>query len=150
MQIIPDDDASVRGRRMMSKRTKLNERQKTRLDGYWVPKTSTSERTIPIVEEAEKVIYPYFKKHKAIMDVFPARQYINNTLNRLGKRSKVKIFPHCLRGTLATMLAVKGFDAFQITQTMGWADINVAIFYIKLSGAALQNAFDEKWSTEFR
>jgi len=37
----------------------LRERQKIRFKGYWTPKTAASERTIPIVKEAQEVLYPY-------------------------------------------------------------------------------------------
>jgi len=140
-------DADFRSSRRRRKKKKgLSDRQKLRIKGYWTPKTVASERTIPIVEEAQEVLYPYFKKHDSILEIFPARQYVNNILKRLEKRSKVKLFPHCLRGTFATMLAIKGFNPYEITDTMGWSDINIAIFYIKMSGAGLKNAFEEKWA----
>ena len=124
----------------------LNDHQKTILEGYWVPKTASSARTIPIVPEARKVLYPFFKKYKTVMKKLPMTQYLNIYLNRLKKRCKIKIFPHCLRGTFATMLAIDGFDAYKITNILGWADINVAMFYINLSGAALTNEVEDKWS----
>jgi len=124
----------------------LNTHKKLIYDGYWVPKTEMSARTIPILDEARGVLYPFFKKHKAVIEVYPWTQYTNNVLNRLQRRSKIKIFPHCLRGSLATMLAIRDFDAYRITEIMGWADINVAIFYIKLSGAVLTKEVNEKWS----
>jgi len=123
----------------------LNDHKQLVYNGYWVPKTSMSARTIPILEEAREVLYPFFKKHKEVIEVYPWTQYTNNTLNRLQKRSKIRIFPHCLRGTLATMLAIRGFDAYAITDMMGWGDINVAIYYIKLSGAVLTKEVNEKW-----
>jgi len=146
----PDESVSFSSsRRRRRKRKGLSERQKIRVKGYWVPKTVASERTIPVVEEAQEVLYPYFKEYDEILEIYPARQYVNNILNRLEKRSKVKLFPHCLRGTFATMLAIKGFNPYEITDTMGWSDINVAIFYIKLSGAGLKNAFELKWNREY-
>ena len=140
-----ETEKRIISRRLKTKRKKLSGHQKTVLDGYWVPKTKASARTIPIVPEAQKVIYPFFKQNKMVLDVFPARQYINNVLKRLEKRSKVKLFPHALRGTFATMLASRKFTPYEITDTMGWSDINVAIFYIKLSGEVLSEAFEEKW-----
>ena len=125
---------------------KIDKRMELRLDGYWVPKTASSERTIPIVDEAKEVFYPFFKKYDSILEVFPFRQYINNILSRLQRKSGVKLFPHCLRGTFATMLAIKGFSPYEIQEALGWADIGVAMHYIKLSGAGLKNAFEEKWA----
>jgi len=144
------EESTYRGRtRRRKKRNKLSAHQEMVLKGYWVPKTKASIRTIPVVPEAQEVLYPFFKQYKKVQDVYPWRQYVNNILNKLSKRSKIKIFPHCLRGTFATMLATKGFDAFEITDVMGWSDINVAIFYIKLSGTVLKNAFEEKWSRKY-
>lgn len=124
----------------------LNDHQKTILDGYWVPKTASSARTLPIVPEAREVIDKFFKKHKAVLEVFPMPQYVNNTLNRLQRRSKIKIFPHSLRATFATMLAIDGFDAYKLTDMMGWASIDVAKSYILMSGAELSREVEDKWS----
>lgn len=125
----------------------IKARHRKILEGNWLPKTSNSVRTIPIVQKAQDVLYPYFDEHDLLLDEFPLRQYVNTMLTDLGKRSKIRLFPHALRGTFATMLAIKKFTAFEITQTMGWADINTAMFYIKLSGSALLDAFDAKWET---
>ena len=125
---------------------KMTQRYKTMLEGNWLPKTTHSVRTITIVQQARDVLYPYFDKHKLMLEAFPLRQYINTMLTDIGKRSKVKLFPHALRGTFATMLALDNFTTIRLTEIMGWADINTALFYIKLSGAALQEEFDKKWS----
>ena len=122
------------------------QRYKKMLEGNWLPKTSYSVRTIPIVQQARDVLYPYFKEHKLMLEAFPLRQYINTMLTDIGKRSKVTLFPHALRGTFATMLALDDFTAIKLTDAMGWADINMALTYIKISGEALDDEFDKKWS----
>jgi len=153
--IIPDEQICncykcKSNRKYLSKKhaDDLNEHQKLIMKGYWVPKTISSARTIPIVPEARAVLYPFFKEHKTVMEIFPLTQYLNYTLTKIQKRCKIKLFPHCLRGTFATMLARKGFNQFEITDVMGWADINVAVFYIKLSGIVLKEAFEKKWSRD--
>jgi len=113
---------------------------------YWTPKTQASVRTIPIVPEVRGLLKEFFKEHEAVLEVYPSRQYVNNALRRLERRSGVKLFPHALRGTFATMLAVKGFTPFEIKDTLGWASIDVAVEYIKLSGSTLKRAFKQKWS----
>lgn len=126
----------------------LNEHKRLILEGYWLPKTKSSARTIPIVPEAREVIYQFFKKHKSALEVYPWASYTNNITDRLEKRSGVRVFPHCLRATFATMLALDGFDAYKLTDMMGWASIDVAKSYILMSGAELSREVEDKWSSK--
>ena len=128
-------------------------RHRTILEGNWLPKTPYSVRTIPIIKNAQEVLYPYFKEHKLMLEAFPLRQYVNTILTNLSirtfgkpKKGQKKIFPHALRGSFATMLARDDFTHIEITRALGWADMNTARFYIDLTGSALKTAFDEKWS----
>jgi len=116
---------------------------------FWTPKTAASARTIPIVPEVRGVLRDFFRDHEAVLEVFPSRQYVNNALKRLGRRAGVRLFPHALRGTFATMLAERGFTPFEIKDALGWASIDVAVEYIKLSGSTLKRAFEEKWHGEY-
>jgi integrase len=156
----------------------LNDHKKLIYDGYWLPKTESSARTIAYYFQAREVLQQFFKKHKSVLEVFPWPQYVNNTLNRLqrrvnkcpkcGKMSKlpknqkqdtlsitckncgkryngIKIFPHCLRASFATMMATDKWDAYNLTDNMGWASIDVARSYILMSGEELSKEREERW-----
>lgn len=115
---------------------------------YWRPKTADSARAIPVVPEVRGILRRFFEDHEAVLEVFPSRQYVNNVLKRLQDRSGVRLFPHALRGTFATMLAEREFTPFEIKDALGWKSVDVAISYIKLSGTTLKRAFQEKWHRE--
>jgi len=124
----------------------LNEHKKLIMDGYWVPKTKTSARTIAFAPEAREVLLKFFKKHKAALEVYLWASYTNNITDRLEKRSKVRVYPHCLRATFATRLALDGWDAYKLTEIMGWTSIDVARSYISVSGTELSKEMEAKWS----
>jgi len=113
--------------------------------GVWKPKTDESVRPIPVLPEVERLFIEHFKRHDTIMDVIASRVYAWMILKRVGERSGVKLFPHVLRGTFATLLAAKGFDATEITPLLGWKSFKMADQYIKFSGARVLKAVHEKW-----
>ncbi len=119
----------------------------TKPAGVWRPKTFEAVRAIPIVPEAEEIMDKFFSKHKQIMDIIPSRVHAYYRIRRIARRAGIPhpVFPHAARGTFATLLARMGFNAFEITSTMGWKDIKTAQDYIKLSGAAVKQAFKKKW-----
>jgi len=124
----------------------LSIRDRNMIKGYWVPKTNSSVRTIPIVPQAENIFRNYFDNHDTVLELLPRRIYVNRILNRLERRSGIKLFPHCLRGTFATILAMMGFTPFAIQKALGWKSVEVAQSYIDYSGAALNREFDNKWN----
>ena len=113
----------------------------------WKPKTSSSARVIPIVPEVDEVLKNFFSKHKAVMDVIPSRGSAHHTLKIVAKRAGIKhpVFPHALRGTFATMLAIKHFGVFELKDALGWKTIAPAEFYIRLVGEEMKQVFKEKW-----
>jgi len=119
----------------------------TKPSGIWKPKTFEAVRSIPIVPEAEQILKKFFSNHKKIIDLIPSRGSAYYRIRRIARRARIKhpVFPHVARGTFATLLARKGFNAFELTSTMGWRSIKTAQDYIKLSGAAVKQAFKEKW-----
>ena len=119
----------------------------TKPSGFWQPKTPEGAGTIPMVPEVKPILKWFLNQHEEVMNVFPYRQYINNTLKKVVKRVKLghPVFPHALRGTFATILADKDFDVFEIKDALRWKTIQPAIFYVKLSGERLKRVFGEKW-----
>ncbi len=128
------------------KKVLVNKRgEVTKPSGVWKPKTVDSVRPIPIVPEVEQVFKEYFKRHHSIMDIISSRVYAWMILKNVEKRSGVKLFPHVLRGTFATILATKGFTVEEIKEILGWRSFKTADEYIKLSGVRVQKAMREKW-----
>ena len=113
----------------------------------WKPKTKSGERTIPLVPEVREILEWFFNEHNAVMDVFPYRQYINYTLDDVVDSARIghPVFPHALRGTFATMMAERGFDIWEIKDTLGWKTIAPAEFYVRIAGERLRRAFEKKW-----
>jgi len=89
----------------------------------------------------------FFSKHNEAIALIPSRGAAYYRLKGLALRAGIEhpVFPHAARGTFATMLARKGFNAFELMSTMGWKSIKTAEVYIKLSGSAVKQAFKEKW-----
>jgi len=117
----------------------------TKPSGVWKPKTIDSARVIPIVPEIEQIFREYFKHHNSIMESVSSRVYAWMILKNVERRSGIKLFPHMLRGTFATLLAAKGFTVEEIKETLGWRSFKTADEYIKLSGARVKRAMKEKW-----
>jgi site-specific recombinase XerD len=119
----------------------------TKKSGYWQPKTPAGARAIPIVPEYKDHLTWFYQDHKEVMEVYPWRQYVNNLLNDLEDRSDLnnRLFPHCLRGTFATMLARKGFSPYEIKDVLGWERIEEAMYYVKVAGTMMKDSFDRKW-----
>jgi integrase len=116
-------------------------------------------REIPIHEpDTERAVRDHFR----IFDQIAARTAVRNAVLRVADRAglhetwtEVKDngeevthhwpTPHDLRNTFGTRLAIKGFNAHEIKSVMGHTDIEQAVDYIELSGAATRGAFDDKW-----
>lgn len=121
--------------------------QITKPSGIWRPKTPEAVRPIPIVPEIEEILREFLSKHEEVLKLIPSRGAAYYRLRWIAKRANIghPVFPHAARGTFATLLARKGFNAFELMRIMGWKSIKTAEDYIKLSGAAVKRAFKEKW-----
>ena len=131
----------------MHARTQKQEGEVTKPSGVWKPKTVEAIRAIPIVPEVEGILREFFSKHEEVMELIPSRGAAYYRVKGIAKRASIKhpVFPHVARGTFATLLARKDFNAFEITSIMGWKSIKTAEAYIKLAGAAIKQAFKKKW-----
>lgn len=119
----------------------------TKPSGYWQPKTAAGARTIPVVPEYKAHLNWFYKKHSKVMEIYSWRQYVNNLLLDLEDRTDLhhRLFPHCLRGTFATMLARKGFTPYEIMTILGWERLDEAMYYVKLAGTVIKESFKRKW-----
>lgn len=106
----------------------------TRRKGYWVPKTKSSIRVIPIPAFLRPVLHEFFRYQPDGLGI--SRMAAWARIQRLSKRAKLPhIFPHALRASSATLYASKGFTAMELCAFFGWSRISVAESYVRLATA---------------
>jgi integrase len=113
----------------------------------WHPKTHHASRAVPFDfdDEVHDVVTGFFFHH----DGWPAsRVAVNRRVSRAADAAGVDVYPHALRATAATLHAYRGVPAVALQSMMGWADLNTAQKYLRLSGGATQNALNDAYSTQ--
>ena len=108
-------------------------------------KTENSARVIPIVPELEPILKKFFDHYRVVKNFIPHRQKAWELIKILGERTGIKLFPHAVRATFATILARKDYNAPAIQAVMGWSKLETANKYIRLSGRMVEKEFAEKW-----
>ena len=71
-------------------------------------------------------------------------RYVQQIISRLGAKAGlegVRVSPHTLRHTAATLAVRNGLDVFSLQRLFGWERVETAMRYVHLSGRALQEAF---------
>ena len=113
--------------------------------GVWKIKTKDGVRDIYIVDEIKGLLKSYFSKYTSVLELIPNRIIAWKIITGVGKRNGIKLFPHSLRSSFATILASKGFSEYGICGVMGWSDIMRAKFYVKIAGKRVKDEFKKKW-----
>lgn len=122
-------------------------------DGVWRPKTNRAARIIPIASEIRPLLKNFFRAFNSVGQSIPSPSSAYYHLQKAAKRAKIphKVFPHALRGTFATMFIVKSMrkrksvNVFTLQDLMGWASIETANQYVRLSGEVTKQSFEEIW-----
>lgn len=130
-------------------RVKLDKPEMTKPSNTWQVKTKHAERPIPILPEVKELFRIYFEDYDSIMELLDNRIKMWKLIKVVGERAGIghKVFPHCLRATVATVFVERGLeDPVALTQIMGWADIKMAMVYIRLSGTSLKKKIDKIWN----
>jgi len=71
-------------------------------------------------------------------------RYVQQVIAKLGRQAGLKgirVSPHTLRHTAATLAVRNGLDVFSLQRLFGWERVETAMRYVHLSGRALQEAF---------
>jgi len=71
------------------------------------------------------------------------RRNLDRIINRMQTRADlddVKLTPHVLRHTAATMAVSNGLDAFSLQRLFGWEELDTAMRYVHMSGKRLEEA----------
>ena len=73
-------------------------------------------------------------------------RHVQKTISRLADKADIKnqgvrVSPHTLRHTAATLAVRNGLDVFSLQRLFGWEKVETAMRYVHMSGRALQEAF---------
>jgi len=115
--------------------------------GLWRVKVHEAARGIPILPELRPVLEDFFQQHESMGDVIKRREEVWRMVKNVADKAGIQkhIFPHVLRGSLASLLAGKDFDALSIQGFMGWKSVKTADEYIRISPERLKRIVEKKW-----
>ncbi len=69
---------------------------------------------------------------------------VSRLITRMQRRAgleDIKLSPHVLRHTSATMAVKSGMDAFTLKQQLGWENMETALRYVQMTGKRVEEAF---------
>jgi integrase/recombinase XerD len=115
--------------------------------GLWRVKVPEAARGIPILPELRPVLEIFFKEHGSMDEVVKRREDVWRMVKDVTAKAGIqkRIFPHVLRGSLASLLAGKDFDALSIQGFMGWKSVKTTDEYIRISPERLKRIVEKKW-----
>lgn len=70
-------------------------------------------------------------------------RWVQQVIARLGQKAGitgVRVSPHTLRHTAATLAVKNGMDPFALQRLFGWENIQTALKYVHMAGTALREA----------
>ena len=116
---------------------KMEERNKTiaqALEERWQPKTENGARSVPydLDMRTQLTVEEFLERY----EVFPkARVAVNRRVTEATEAAGLEstIYPHALRATAATNLALHDVSSYSMMGILGWADIETARAYIQSS-----------------
>jgi len=114
------------------------------LEERWEPKTAKGARAVPydFDAEVEAVVEAFFDDY----DHWPtSRIGVNRRVDRVAEAAdyESRIYPHSLRATACTYHASRGVPSAALQAMAGWAQLQVANKYVRLSGAATSRALND-------
>jgi len=110
----------------------------------WEPKTENSARAVPFShsDRVRDILETFFDRS----DTYPAsRISINRRVNRAAEAAGLNtehVYPHALRATAATQMAVDGVSPAALQAIFGWADLSTAVKYVRASGEQARRALE--------
>jgi integrase/recombinase XerD len=115
--------------------------------GLWRVKVPEAARGIPILPELRPILESFFKGHGSMGEVVKRRENVWRMVRYVKDKAGIqkRIFPHVLRGSLASLLAGKDFDALSIQGFMGWKSVKTADEYVRISPERLKRIVEKKW-----
>jgi integrase/recombinase XerD len=115
--------------------------------GVWRVKVPEAARGVPVLPELRQVLEDFFSRHESMSEVVNGREEVWSMVKGVAAKSGIqkRIFPHVFRGSLASLLAGKDFDALSIQSFMGWKSVKTADEYIRISPERLKRIVEKKW-----
>lgn len=115
--------------------------------GVWRVKVPEAARGVPVLPELRPVLEEFFSRHESMGEVVKGREEVWGMVKAVAAKSGIqkRIFPHVFRGSLASLLAGKDFDALSIQGFMGWKSVKTADEYIRISPERLKRIVEKKW-----
>jgi integrase/recombinase XerD len=115
--------------------------------GLWRVKVPEAARGVPVLPELRPVLEDFFLRHESMGEVVRGREEVWGMVKAVTSKSGIqkRIFPHVFRGSLASLLAGKDFDALSIQGFMGWKSVKTADEYIRISPERLKRIVEKKW-----
>ena len=104
------------------------------LEKRWEPKTENGARAIPY--DIDMRVQMTIERFVDEYEVFPkARVAVNRRVSEAAEAADLEedIYPHALRATAATEMALYDISAAALSSIMGWSDISTARAYIRAS-----------------
>ncbi len=117
------------------------------LKRQWEPKTKAGARGIPFwhVDGTGKIL-------KEFMSEYGGWPYSETTMRcqvkELGDLAGLKVYRHALRATAAMKYAYTGIGIFSLMAIMGWSNMQVALDYIRASGAMANAELEKHYERE--
>jgi site-specific recombinase XerD len=108
----------------------------------WSPKTAAGSRVIPVPPFVLSSIYKYLTINPRGIEL--TRQSAWYRVQTLGKATGLRIFPHSLRASYATLMATKGVQAMVLCYLCGWQRIEIANHYLQVAQSKEQAKIDIK------
>jgi integrase/recombinase XerD len=135
-------DAHYECRREIKRRGKI-----IKQSCLWRVKVPEAARGTPILPELRPVLEDFFSRHESMGEVVKGREEVWGMVRAVAAKAGIqkRIFPHVLRGSLASLLAGKDFDALSIQGFMGWKSVKTADEYIRISPERLKRIVEKKW-----
>lgn len=118
---------------------------KEAMNNRWEPKTKTSARAVPFGwnDEIVAVVKAFFERY----DRWPrSRAVVNRRVTKVAEQAgvpKEDVYPHALRATAGTHHAYRGLSTIALQNLMGWARIDTARKYLRVSGGATAQALED-------
>lgn len=115
-------------------------------DIYWKPKSNKSARAVPFGFDPKLTIIMerYFDKY----DEFRwSRKTVNRRITGIAELAEEidadSLYPHALRASASSYHASRGLSPILLQTLMGWADIETAQIYVRLTGQQTSQALKE-------
>lgn len=116
------------------RREEHNKTMDEALQMRWNPKTANGARSIPYDFDVRTMLA--VERFAERYDIFPkARVAVNRRVSEAVEASVLEddVYPHALRATAASSMALRDVSAHSLMGIMGWGDLETARVYIRAS-----------------